>query len=161
MRTNIVAKQRGAALVIGLLLLLVLTVLAVTGMSTATTELVMAGNEQYHKSAVQAASAGVEQAVAKIGSVPTVPGAAPTMIPETAVSGSTTDTYSTETRYIGEEVGLPQSSADKFVGLHYVIKSIGSSARNASDTQIQGVFVVASGGGGGADGNFTRIGDGL
>ena len=39
--------ERGAALVIGLVLLLILTLLAVTGMNTATTELVMAGNEQY------------------------------------------------------------------------------------------------------------------
>ena len=41
------ARQRGAALVIGLLLLLVLTLLAVSGMSSASVELIMAGNEQY------------------------------------------------------------------------------------------------------------------
>jgi type IV pilus assembly protein PilX len=161
MRTPPPSKQQGAALVIGLLLLLILTVLAVTGMSTATTELVMAGNEQYHKNAVQAASAGVEKAIANISTVPTVPGAAPTRIPETSITGSNTDTYETATHYVGEEVGLPQSSVDKFVGLHYVIESRGESARNAVNTQVQGVFVVASGGGGGADGNFTRIRDGL
>jgi type IV pilus assembly protein PilX len=153
--------QQGAALVIGLLLLLVLTVLALTGMTTATTELVMAGNEQYHKNAAQAASAGVERAIGRIGTVPTVPGAAPTEIPETAVGDSATDTFTTKSRYIGEEIGLPQSSADKFVGLHYVIESTGESARNASDTQVQGVFVVAAGGGRGNDGNFSQIGDGL
>ena len=45
------ARQRGAALVIGLILLLVLTLLAVTGMNTASTELIMAGNEQYRQNA--------------------------------------------------------------------------------------------------------------
>lgn len=156
-----IQRQRGAALVIGLLLLLVLTVLAVTGMTTATTELVMAGNEQYHKNATQAASAGVERAIGRIGTVPTVPGGAPTQIPKTSIAGSTTDFYATKSRYVGEEIGLPQSSADKFVGLHYVIESTGQSARNATDIQAQGVFVVAAGGGRGNDGNFNQIGDGL
>ena len=39
-------KQAGAALVVGLLLLVVITVLAISGMSTATTELAMARNDQ-------------------------------------------------------------------------------------------------------------------
>ena len=154
-------KQRGAALVIGLLLLLVLTLLALTGMTTATTELVMAGNEQYRKNATQASSAGLERAIGRIGTVPTVPNAAPTVIPQTTIEDSTTDTYSAETRYVGEEIGLPQSSADKFVGLHYVIESTGTSARNANDEQVQGMFVVAAGGGRGNDGNFNQLGGGL
>jgi len=157
----LIQRQRGAALVVGLLLLLVLTVLALTGMTTATTELVMAGNEQYHKNATQAASAGVERAIGRIGTVPTVPGGAPTEIPKTSIAGSTSDFYTTQSRFLGEEIGLPQSSADKFVGLHYVIESTGQSARNATDTQVQGVFVVAAGGGRGNDGNFNQIGDGL
>jgi type IV pilus assembly protein PilX len=57
-------RQSGAALVVGLLLLLVLTILAVSGMTTATLELQMAGNEQYQERAFQAAEAGVEQAMA-------------------------------------------------------------------------------------------------
>ena len=40
-------RQDGAALVVGLILLLVLTLLAVSGMTTASLELQMAGNEQY------------------------------------------------------------------------------------------------------------------
>ena len=56
--------QRGAALVVGLILLLVLTLLAISGMTTASLELLMAGNEQYRERAFQAADAGVEQALA-------------------------------------------------------------------------------------------------
>jgi len=55
--------QDGAALVVGLLLLLVLTILAISGMTTATLELQMAGNRQYQERAFQAAEAGVEQAM--------------------------------------------------------------------------------------------------
>ena len=57
-------RQTGAALVVGLLLLLVLTILAISGMTTATLELQMAGNEQYQERAFQAADAGIEQAIA-------------------------------------------------------------------------------------------------
>ena len=57
------ARQRGAALVVGLLLLLVLTVLAISGMTTASLELQMAGNEQFQERAFQAADAGIERAI--------------------------------------------------------------------------------------------------
>jgi type IV pilus assembly protein PilX len=56
--------ERGAALVVGLILLLVLTLLAVSGMTTASLELQMAGNEQYQERAFQFADAGIEQAMA-------------------------------------------------------------------------------------------------
>ena len=59
------ARQQGAALVIGLILLLVLTLLAITGMSVATLELRMAGNEQYQERAFQAAEAGLERAISQ------------------------------------------------------------------------------------------------
>ena len=59
-------KQKGAALVVGMVLLLVLTLLAVSGMNTASTELIMAGNEQYQENAFQAAEIGIEQAMALI-----------------------------------------------------------------------------------------------
>ena len=52
-------KQDGAALVIGLILLVVITVLAISGMSTATTELAMARNDQYSENAFQAAEQGL------------------------------------------------------------------------------------------------------
>ena len=39
-------KQNGAALVVGLILLVVVTMLAISGMNTATTELAMARNDQ-------------------------------------------------------------------------------------------------------------------
>ena len=58
-------QQSGAALVIGLLLLVVITVLAVSGMSTATTELAMARNDQSYENAFQAAETGLETALAQ------------------------------------------------------------------------------------------------
>ena len=57
-------SQQGAALVVGLILLVVITVLAVSGMNTATTELAMARNDQNYENAFQAAETGLETALA-------------------------------------------------------------------------------------------------
>ena len=53
-------SQQGAALVVGLMLLVVITVLAISGMNTASTELAMARNDQAYETAFQAAETGLE-----------------------------------------------------------------------------------------------------
>ena len=58
-----IKQQQGAALVVGLILLVVITVLAISGMNTATTELAMARNDQNYENAFQAAESGIEQAL--------------------------------------------------------------------------------------------------
>ena len=58
------SRQRGAALVVGLLLLVVITVLAISGMNTATTELALARNDMAYENAFQAAETGLEAALA-------------------------------------------------------------------------------------------------
>ena len=58
-------SQQGAALVVGLMLLVVITVLAISGMNTATTELAMARNDQAYEDAFQAAETGIETALAQ------------------------------------------------------------------------------------------------
>ena len=60
---NAYRKQDGAALIVGLILLVVITVLAVSGMNTATTELAMARNDQNYENAFQAAETGLEVAI--------------------------------------------------------------------------------------------------
>lgn len=141
--------QGGAALVVGMLLLLVLTLLAISGMNTASLELAMAGNLQYHENAFQAAETGVEQAMT-VGSF--VPSAAAERWPATA--GTTTpipntggrDSYfATITPQLG---GAPQpavwgASWDSFSTYHFEVQSSGGSARNAAATTVQGVAVIA------------------
>ena len=56
-------RERGAALVVSLLLLSILTLLAISGLTAASLELRMAGNEQYLERAFQAADAGIERAI--------------------------------------------------------------------------------------------------
>ena len=55
--------QRGVALFVGLILLLVITVLAVAAMTMATADLRMAANRQFRENAFQAASRGIQQAM--------------------------------------------------------------------------------------------------
>jgi type IV pilus assembly protein PilX len=66
-------KQNGAALVVGLILLVVITVLAISGMNTATTELAMARNDQNYENAFQAAETGLALALGQ-GSFDTLVG---------------------------------------------------------------------------------------
>jgi Tfp pilus assembly protein PilX len=139
----------GAALVIALVLLLILTLLASTGMRMSIAELWMAGNEQYRRKASDAASAGIEVAITAISAL-----RAPPLV--TGNSGS--DAYEAAIRYTGNETSLPGSSAEKFAGEHFEIESVGTSARHARDVQTQGVMVIFP-----ANGvkTFTREGAGL
>ena len=57
--------QHGAALVVGLMLLVVITILAISGMNTATTELAMARNDQAYEDAFQAAETGIATALSQ------------------------------------------------------------------------------------------------
>ena len=72
-------KQQGAALIVGLVLLVVITVLAISGMNTATTELAMARNDQNYEYAFQAAETGLETMMSA-GTFPTGGSAAVTKI---------------------------------------------------------------------------------
>jgi Tfp pilus assembly protein PilX len=150
---NYRAKQRGVALVVGLILLMVLTLLAITGMNTASTELIMAGNEQFRENAFQAAETGIEQRMPTVSTVSQA--CPPTVVPTTAVPGSGgTDNYTTSTRFRDEGTLIPGSSTNSFTGFYYEITSTGTSTRNAATQLTQGVFIVQNSAGGG---NFTAI----
>jgi hypothetical protein len=140
-------------LVIALLLLVILTLLATTGMRTAIAELWMAGNEQFHRQVVEAASAGVEVAIARLRAYGEVANLGPV-----AVGNSPSGSYTVTVRHTGREASLPGSSAEKLAGEHFEIESTGSASRGAREVQVQGVMVISSSGG---VRTFQRVGDGL
>lgn len=148
-------KRRGVALVIALLLLAVLTVLASTGVRMSIGEVWMAGNEQFHLQAVDAASAGVETAVARISAAG---GVSP--VPRGGLNqpvGSASE-FTVSARRMAQESVLAGSSAGRITGEHVEIESVGTSSRGARDSQVQGVMIVSA-----ANGltRFSRIGAGL
>jgi type IV pilus assembly protein PilX len=146
-------QQRGAALVVGMVMLTILTLLAITAMSTSSTELVMAGNEQFRERAFQVAETGVEQAVRDVqtGNAGTDPGN-PYKKDNVASTALPDDNYSTVVTYVGEDSDVPGYSANKFVGLHYRIDSNGLSVRNAQSNIRQGTYVLSGPAGSGPSG---------
>jgi Tfp pilus assembly protein PilX len=140
-------------LVIALLLLLIITLLATTGMRTSIAEMWMAGSEQFHRAAVEAASTGVEVAIARLRA------GRGALAGGSAISGGSAHAgYTATVRYVAAEAAIPGSSAEKFVAEHFEIESTGSAPRGARDVQIQGVVVISSSTG---VRTFRRIGEGL
>jgi type IV pilus assembly protein PilX len=151
MRTRIpvrISSRRansGAALVIGLILLLVMTLLAISGMNTSTTELQMAANMQYGEKAFQAAEVGIERAF-RSGSYSTTGGAVP--LNGTVATGQP-ETYTTSTAFDVNAGVTPVLTGGYSVGIgagysayHFNIDSTGTSSRNATATNTQSFFVV-------------------
>jgi type II secretory pathway pseudopilin PulG len=156
------APQQGAALVVGLLLLLVLTLLAVSGMNTASVELIMAGNTQYYQNAFQAAETAIEQGYvhgefnpAVVHRIPALPPPAeeeedseektPTA-PGEPVPGSSTDYFIATITPQLNGAALPAlwgSSWDSFSTYHFEVRGEGISARNARADNRQGVAVIS------------------
>lgn len=139
-------RQQGAALVVGLVLLMVLTVLAISTMRTATLELTMAGNAQFRENAFQLAEAGLDATLETIEQ--TGPGALPTATcdpaPEwgpqveiAALGGH----YQTRVCLAGSTVDYPGSSIGQFRQLHYRLESRGRAQRNAESVHARGFYV--------------------
>jgi Tfp pilus assembly protein PilX len=143
------SSQRGAALVIGLILLAIITLLAVVGMNIANTELASSTSEQLRLRAFNAAETGVEVRVqtlrsdATTSSTPEVRAAvAVENSPLNKSTATATDTYATTTQYRGEGMVLSRYSIGTFVGFNYSIESTGTSARNAVAVHTIGAYIV-------------------
>lgn len=141
-------RQRGAALIIGLILLLVLTILAISGVVSSTLELRMTANQQQQERAFQAADTGVEQAMtAATFSTTGVVEVAPTPVDAADPDG---DTYEYELRFDAESsmptVPTGYSLGSGFQAYHFVVESTGTSAGGAESDHVQGFYIVGPGG---------------
>jgi type IV pilus assembly protein PilX len=148
-------RQRGAALIIGLLLLLVLTLLAVSGMRSASEELIMAGNEQYRQNAFEGAEAGIEQAI----NTGIYDGA--TVNTVNGTNGATNFAATITPQYGGAAFsGVSGSSSEAAAGIFYEVSSQGQSTRGAQVTTWQGLVQLVPSAGGAVTGN-TGLGTGF
>jgi type IV pilus assembly protein PilX len=143
-------RQRGAALVIGLVLLMVLTVLGVSGMSTATLELTMASNAQFSQDAFQAAETGIDLVIAR-RTFNTIPGDPGNVIPLTPLGDGSYAAQSltgfqgtTPVPDIGFSAGVGTPGVVQ--AYHFDVVSIGTGPRNARSTHNQSFYVVGPGG---------------
>lgn len=94
-------RQQGAALVVGLVLLIVLTILAVSGVFTATMELRMVRNTQSQERAFQAAEFAIEDALGNpVLSTSTTFNQAETDVPNSGPGAP--DRYSYTLQFVGQ-----------------------------------------------------------
>lgn len=142
---NACAREGGAALVVGLVLLLVMTVLGVSGMSTATLELTMAGNLQAQQEAFQAAETGIDLAI----SANDFETGAPSTIGTTTIGAGETDAVTT----FQQATAVPDIAFSMGVGTagtaqayHFEVVAVGRGPRGATSTHRQSFYVVGPSG---------------
>jgi type IV pilus assembly protein PilX len=140
------SREGGAALVVGLILLMVLTILAVSGVMTSTLELRMVGNTQLQERAFQAAEVAVEDALANPVLSTSVPFTQPT-IPN---PNSPYDQYSYQLQFVGEApVGTGMtgySIGAGFTTYHFQVDATGTAPGNALAQHVQSFFIVGPSG---------------
>lgn len=151
------ATERGAALVVGLILLMVLTVLAISVMRTATLELMMAGNAQFRENAFQLAESGIQAVIRNaetgvinlnaVGDCPARPAPPrPWTDAELPWSGDVNvpvlrGRYQTRLCLDGSTTDMPGSSIGRFRQLHYRVEARGrTDQRNAEAIHVQGFY---------------------
>jgi type IV pilus assembly protein PilX len=139
------AKQSGATLIVGLILLLVLTVLGVSGMSTARMEVRMAGNMQFRQDAFQLAESGIDLAIA--GGTYTT-----TATPSTLnwlnqeYDRKVITTFESATPLSSVAFSMGNTAGGGSVSAyHFEVESQGKAPRNATATHRQGFYVLGPG----------------
>jgi hypothetical protein len=133
-------RPEGSALVVGLMLLALISLLGLAGASAAHVELQLARNEQFRENAASAASAGIESAISRIVS------SAPDFndfeirasLPHTA------SRFEAEARFLGYELGLPQPPDANLAGAHLEITATGHAPRGGVDRQRAFVMLVVA-----------------
>lgn len=137
--------QAGAALIVSLILLMVLTVLAVSTMRTASLGLLMAGNAQFRENAFRLAQSGIDEVVR--GNERVGAGDCPAAAPDPAVEvPGLAGRYVTEVCYRGESI-TPGNSFPRIPTYNYEVTSTGlTDARDARASLVQGYALTGASG---------------
>lgn len=147
------AAERGIALVVSLVMLVVLTLLAVVGMSASTLELTMAGNAQHQENAFEAAEAVVEvemrrndiAPLAAPGQLPAIPANTGRRFTDAGGIVQATGTGTTWYRRTSPATGWELGGGTKFQAYHFDSIGDGTAPRGAADQHVQGYYVVGPG----------------
>ncbi len=138
--------QRGAVLVVALILLLTLTVLGISGMTTATLELTMASNAQFYQQAFQAAETGLAIAMAGGEFGAAIDGAGLVLSPTTLGDGSSSvqavTKFQIATPIPDRAFSLGVGSAGTARAYHFDVVAQGTGPRNARSTHTQSFYVI-------------------
>lgn len=143
-------RERGAALAVGLILLLVLTILAIASLSTSTLDVRMAANAMYTTNSFEVAERGIDIAIQN-----TVPNTTtPTVtVPVTVAAGTNGDTYTYTVRFnpangvtAVPSGGFSLGSGVGFNAFHFDVTATGTSASSSTTTATQSYYVVGPSG---------------
>lgn len=138
-------RQSGAALIVSLILLMVLTVLAVSTMRTASLGLLMAGNAQYRENAFRIAQSGIDAVVRGTERIDATDCPVTAADPAVAVA-ELGGRYVTEVCYRGQSI-TPGNSFPRFPTYNYEVTSTGrTDARDARASLVQGYALTGASG---------------
>lgn len=129
--------QRGATLIIGLVLLLVLSVLAVSTMSGATFGLAMTSNAQYSEDAFQLAETGVDVSIASYASGIVPPIAWTQVTDPTDPNNKLIGQYRAQTQDLGNGPPPTGTNSALFDTCVFGITADGQASRGAQEQHVQ------------------------
>jgi type IV pilus assembly protein PilX len=128
------SAQVGATLIVGLVLLLVLTVVGVSGMNTATMQITMAANTQFQQDAFQLAEDGIDIAIATRQYSTDAPRVVD-WLGDADYDRRAETTYRMNTPVFNNSIG-------EYEAFHFDINSVGRGPRNAVSTHNQSFYVI-------------------
>jgi type IV pilus assembly protein PilX len=138
-------QQSGAALIVSLILLMVLTVLAVSTMRTASLGLLMAGNAQVRQNAFQLAQTGIDAVVREDEPIGVGDCIAPVADPPVAVP-ELRGSYVTTVCFRGESIS-PGNSFPRITTYNYEVTAAGATdERDARSRLVQGYALTGASG---------------
>jgi hypothetical protein len=135
------ASESGTALVVGLVLLTLVTLLGLAGASAAHVERLLAQHEAFRENAASAASAGIERALRVLVTSPDPP-SAPARLAEPMPG--TDDRFEVTIRFAGLETDLAQVPGTHLAGAHFDIVSTGYSGRAVDRQRADVMWLVES-----------------
>ena len=144
-RSGVRKSQRGATLIVGLVLLLVLTVVGVSGMNTATMQITMAANAQFQQDAFQMTEDAIDIAIAtqNLNTDPLTPMTLD-WIPDPSYDRRAVLTYQWPTDVPGGAAfsGGNTGSGATFSSWHYDVQAVGRGPRNATSQHVQSFYLL-------------------
>ena len=139
-------REQGAALAVGLILLLVLTILAIANLSTSTLDVRMAANAMYTTNAFEATERGIDIAVQTSVPNTTLPSVT---VPVTAATGTNGDTYTYTMRFNSlngvtapPNQGYSLGPGVQMSAFHFDVTATGTSASTATTTATQSFYII-------------------
>lgn len=161
-------RQRGAALIISLLILLVMTIIGVTAMQTNILEEKMAGNDRDIALSLQAAEAALRAAEAEIETIVSPAAAFDGNTAGYYPSGSYPDVFDEDTWAVGSSIGYGGEFPHVTSQPRYIIELMGEIGTSTNDVNLGGYgetsglgtvnsFRITARGTGGSDNTATFL----